>query len=283
MRCGDGDPCKKTGLNTVIGGADGEGRGGLVFDADNPCGMETNEGGVDVAALRRVRLYSDCIEYTGEPGERVMIIGHVLSRTTTREAGPVPIETLNPCGDGVVTTSPRIKLAISSCGIPGEVIIDSDSQISMPAGLITIDALIPGDDAAGDDGWAVMGTTVIASPETFTQTQLVVRACPPAQCWCPGGVLTEWLPGDPEAPETRALIRPRRARSLAVQSVDAGGPTNPLATIVEWSNARGGLPPIGATNVLATTQQTIDPVGAAPFWRVTPAGTGVTSLRWGIV
>jgi len=286
-RCGVGSLCERPGLSVWIGGvAAGEERDGLIFDVANPCGLEVNAARSDVAPLRRVTLWRGCLQYTGAPGERVTVSGHVLSRSRDGIGpGRITWSPLDPCGPGVVSSAPRIKLAVSSCGVPGEVIIDSDSQISVPAGEVTIDALIPaGSTAAGagrDDGWQVLGTVELDSPQTFEEVQLIVRACPPSNEWTPGGVLTEWMPLDFEVPDGRVLVRPRRARSLAVQASDVGVPFAPRAVTVEWRQTltRG----IGATTFAAASQQIVDPWGAAPFLRVLPSASGRAVLRWGIV
>lgn len=281
MGCGDGDPCSKSGRSVLVGGYAGEDRVGLVFDSDNPCGMELSAAGINVAALRRVQLWSDCLQFTGEPGERVIVSGHVLARTEVREAGIFRSSVLNPCGVGVVSSLPRVKLAISSCSIPGEVIIDSDSQISIPAGRVTIELLLPGPNDLGTEGWEVLGSIDVPSGAAYEQAQVVVRACPPSTEWI-GGVLTEWLPLDAETPGERVLVKPRRARTLALHARDnAGPPFGPASVNVEWR--RTLTQSVAATTVPVNTQQTIDPWGAMPFVRVNPSATGMAQLVWGIV
>lgn len=276
-RCGDGDPCDHSGLSVMVGGMQNRStRAGLVFDSDFPCGVEVTPAGVGVAAtaLRRIKLWSGCLQFTGAPGERVMVIGHIMSRArAVGGEGIRPWDRFAPCDQNVQSAQPRMKLAITSCLVPGDVIIDADSAISMPAGNMEIDLLMPSD-------WAVLGTFNI-TPGTFVSTQLIVRACPPINGWCPDGVLSEWLPLDAEVPGARVLVRPRRARTLAVQAAGAAGPPfGPIAVNVEWRDTLTTA--MAATTFTATTQQTVEPFGDAPFVGVNPAATGFAMLRWGI-
>lgn len=283
MRHGCDGGCEDVGgITANIGGERTEEDVLLVFDAENPLGVELNAGGTGRRPLRYMKLWAGCLlDDCGNPlpkGARAIVTGNVISRERTIDvAGEVLFVGPSWQESNVQATQPRIKLAVTACKEQGPTIVDSDSSVVVEAdGSFEVGLLLPA-------SWRMMGTFDTPSPiGAWVDTVVRVRACPLDCCWCPDGVLSEWINTDPEAVTLLALARPRRARTLAVQAVDAGGPTNPLPVIIEWSNVLGGLPPIGATTFAANTQQTIEPFGAAPWLRVNGTGTGIANLRWGI-
>lgn len=279
---GTGDCCERQSPWTVLlGGPAGEDDVGLAFTPNFPAGVELNAVGVPTTPLRTLARWSGTIgqrwnpqtcQWDCAPGSRAIITGSVAAAFRSVVAGAVQF--LTPPLDGGPAAAPRVKLQWAGCaGLP-PVIFDSDSVLVVPAGPCTIDVL-------GPAPWAVMGRLSTATPVTWWDVVLKVLACPLEGCWCPEGELTEWLPVDIEGGivALRELVRPRRARRLAACFVNAPGGV--IAGLVEWRHFPGG-PAIGATTFAATSQQTADPFGAAPYLSVTPAATGTAYLRWGL-
>lgn len=307
--CAQRGPCTNERPWTVLlGGPDliDEADNGLVFSAENPCGAELGTALAqtplvvldawanmlgDVPQSRCTSPASDrsagwcspnddgdcwwCRRPCSKPGARALISGHVLAHATTQGPGVVSSEKIPPCGANVMSSQPRVKLRVTSCGSPGPVIIDSDSVLVVPAGYTEIEVI-------GPASWQIMGRVELEDETLWMDTTLRITGCPISCCYCPAGELTEWLTfADTTELADRVLVRPRRARRLAMHGATLAGV---LATVgVQAMLDPGGVFIIGASAFTAGTP-TLEVIGAAPFWApVSPAGTIRATLRWGIV
>lgn len=271
-----GDPCEspcsaRDPLALTLGGPQREAVAGLVFTPDNPCGIELDAEGVETAPLVSLFRSTYCLGDIECPGARVLITGHVQARVRQGLAVPSTV-TFAPFGGCTGASSePLLKLAITPCGMSGPVIIDSDSEIVVPAGSTQIEVLGPAD-------WHNMGQAP-ATEAGWTDVSLKVSACPLDCCYCPEGFLTEWLRvmrvGEDSA--SRMLVRPRRARRMqaAIASFTA-------VTIDFFHEPTGTVGPLASVNIAPLGQETFDPWGASPYLRIAAADTFTALLRWGV-
>jgi len=254
-------------------------RDGLIFSDDAPLGAEVSATELLRIPMITVARIGGC---AGDPscGGRALITAHVQSVIRVVDAGegpPVFGESL----PNVATSAPRVKLAITSCGVPGPVIIDSDSALVVPTGPVQVRVLVPGPDLAGDGAWQVGGSVPVGF-ESWNDVVLKIAICPMRDdAFWPKGVLTEWLEFSDATPlASRVLLRPRRARSLAAHAVTAAFATNNVLVV---SLADDRTTPIGANTFQAGFPLTADPFGAAPWVTpISPAGLITATLRWGI-
>lgn len=254
-------------------------RDGLLFTNDFPCGTEVSATELLRIPMHTVARIGGC---AGDPscGSRALITAHVQAITTSRTAGDGPL-TFTECAANAHTSEPRVKLAVTSCGAPGPVIMDSDSALVVPSGPVQIRVLVPGPDGAGTGAWQVMGQ-IPAGVEDWTDVVLKIAICPMlGDAFWPKGVLTEWAAlSDATVLAQRILVRPRRARSLAAHAVTAAFATSNVLVV---SLASDQATPLGATTFQAGFPLTADPFGAAPWVTpISPAGLITATLRWGI-
>lgn len=210
----------------LLGGpAASESRESLVFTPEFPCGVEANYTTGEQTPLTSIMVYDGCV---GEdcPGDIVLISGRVQSfrQERTGTIGPFVME---DCASNVARKQPRVKLRVTLCSSMTSLIIDSDSQVAVPAGKVWIEALVPGasalDVSFANGRWQQYGTLTVPVG-VWEDTRLEVRACPLRGC-CPCGVLTNRMlfvdgPIDPQ------LIVPRGARTLAVSASALGVPAD---------------------------------------------------------
>lgn len=274
--------CPSTdGLMLRIGGPapDGVNRRSLVFTPTFPCGIERGPGfaAADDAPLVRIATMKVCVGDGCDPSRMVLIRGHVQAGDSTRGVGVIDPRTFDVC-EGA-SSAPRVKLEIQSCKWAGSVIIDSDSEIAVPSGDVSINVLAPGPNAAGL-GAFVRGQTTIAAPTPWQDVTLRIGACP-LDCYTPPGVLTEWIAGITDvvgSPQDRTLIRPRRARRLEMDNRDNAGAA---ATVqVDFFQELAAITSLGRV-VFATTPVTKNMVGAAQAIQLLGVAAGVnTYITW---
>lgn len=254
-------------------------RDGLIFTDDAPLGAEVSATELVRIPMITVARIGGC---AGDPscGGRALITAHVQSVISSRAAGDNPL-VFGESLDNVATSAPRVKLAVTSCGVPGPVIIDSDSALVVPAGPVQIRVLVPGPDLAGAGAWQV-GGAVPSGFEDWNDVVLKIAICPMiGDAFWPKGVLTEWLEfSDATTLPNRVLLRPRRARTLAAHAVTAAFATSNVL-VVHLADDRNT--PIGANTFQAGFPLTEQPLGAAPWVTpISPAGLITATLRWGI-
>lgn len=248
---------------------------GLAFTVANPCGATVAPVTFVQTPLQTIARWSGCVGDTSAPGNLVLVQGHVQAITEERNSTSPRPNLGSDCLPNSRTTEPHVKLAITSCGKPGPVIIDADSSIVVPAGPITIDVLAP-------IGW---GEGIIPTSEgeglPWTDVTLKVSACPCSCGYTPCGWLTAWGVDDIAALiGTRVLVRPRRARRLQMTGATAAGGTQNIGLIHSWDAAGTRL--FGQTLFQGGFPLTLD-VGGIPY--VIPQSIALVSsfnMRWTI-
>lgn len=270
-----------------IGGptTDVSGRRSLVFTPDFPCGIERGPAfdPAGDAPLVRIATPTFCLGDTCDPTRMVLIRGHVQAGDSVRGPGAIDPRTFDPC-EGA-SSHPRVKLEIWSCHWTGSVIIDSDSEIVVPAGGTSINVLAPGPDPAGAGGW-VRGRTTIPGEEEVSWSDVTLRigACP-LDCYVPPGVLTEWIAGLTDVVGTaaqRTLIRPRRARRLEINSRDTATGAATTTTTDVFQDA-AALTPSLSRIIFPTTPSIVNMPGAFQAIQILGVVAGTNSyVRWEI-
>lgn len=274
-----------------IGGPQaGEDQRSLLFTPDFPCGVERSAAfdPADDRPLQRIRTGNFCLGDGCDPSRMILIRGHVQSLDSVRGPGAIGPRTIDVC-EGA-PSQPRVKLEIWPCGWPGSVIVDSDSEIVVPAGKTSINVLAPGNTIAADGspipntgGWDRLGRATLADATAWTDVTLRVSACPVDCCYCPEGVLTEWISGLTDAAPAladRILVRPRRARRLEVNN--RNNANAPATITLELLRELSGLAAnVVGTVVFPTTPATQNLVGAIQGITVIGQAAGTNALlKW---
>lgn len=267
-------------VTLLLGGpAASEGRQSLVFTPAFPCGVEQNYTTGEQAPLVSIMLYDGCV---GEdcPGDLVLISSRVQTLRQERSGviGPV---VMDDCGANVARKQPRVKLRITHCSSMTSLIIDSDSQVAVPAGKVWIEALVPGPSALdvsfANGRWQQYGSLTVPV-QLWEDTRLEVYACPLRGC-CPCGTLSERMAFVFEGAFDGRLITPRGARELAV-SVDSLGV--PADIRVEYLSQLAAASRIGADTFAANDREAVTIFGDAPAINlVLPADENFNAyVRW---
>jgi hypothetical protein len=256
-----------------------EDRNSLLFTPTFPCGVERSVAfnADDDAPLVRIATGKFCLGDECDPTRLVLLRGHVQAIDSQR--GPGVIDPLNIDACEGASAAPRVKIEVWPCGWPGGVIIDSDSEIVVPAGDTSINVLAPGPRVggvlAGTGGW-VRGRTTLADTTSWTDVTLRIAACP-LDCYVPPGVLSEWFIGIDDTTDVadRILIRPRRARRLELGGIAAAA----IETFL-LQDLAGALPAMGRV-VWPTTPTTLNITGAFQSLIVTGQAAGTAGfMRW---
>lgn len=263
-----------------------ENRTSLLFTPQNPCGVERDPTFDPTlnSPLVRIATARFCLGDGCDPTRMVLIRGHVQSLDSIRGPGVIDPRTIDSC-DGA-SSAPRVKLEVWPCGWPGGVIIDSDSEIVVPAGDTSINVLAPGPNPSGGGGpnaggW-IRGRTTLTDAVGWTDVTLRIAACP-IDCYVPPGVLTEWAAQviDTTPVADRILVRPRRARRLELNTRDALGVAT--ATQVDLLQDTAGATISLGSILFPTGPATVNMFGAAQAIVLVGSGAGTFAyIRWEI-
>jgi hypothetical protein len=265
---------------------------GVVFTPENPCGATVDAPITTQTPLVVIARYGGCVgarqrpgcplvDRDGQPvtedyyedGDMALVRSSILG--LQGDHNPAVRPPFNSCTPGVQSSAPEVKLSIKACGMPEAVIIDSDSELVVPAGPITIDVLTPEDWFVGQGPEGSVETTNL-------DCDLRVTACPCSCAYVPHGVLTEFLQVDAANLERFILVRPRRARALSVSNTVAGSGASQNG-LVQY-HLQNNPAAFGATLFQGGFPLTVEPFGAAPFLSISPpAGIADHILRWAIV
>lgn len=251
----------------------GEEAGGLVFTPTFPCGVEVSSTGVIGAPLRRIGNWQGNVGDPSCPGALALVKGHVQARQFAARPDPLTgFDAFGPC-DPQTSFEPQVKLAISSTGMPGWTLFDSDSAIIVPAGHVTLWVFAP-------VTWQSLGRRPSTVPESWVEVALKVSACPCDCGYTPEGQLTEWLPivGELIAPiADRMLIKPQRARTLEVSSEGLSA-----VRVQAFTNPTGVGAPLSTVSVAPQGREYFENWGA-PYLALESNQTSVAHLRWGLL
>lgn len=233
----------------LLGGAQAsEYRTSLAFTPQFPCGVEYGGDPLTFTPLTPIQVYNGCVGELDVPGAMVLVSARVQSAVRD-SSGIVRPRAMEDCEPGIQRSQPRVKLRVTHCNRATSLIVDSNSQVVVPAGNVRIEALVPGpaepDDTLPNLGaWVEYGSVDVGAETSWWDTRLEVMACPVQCCSC--GVLTERVAitaGSPQ--ESRILMVPRGARKLSVHAVS-------LINVVYLSDADANLPAFGSVDFTAT-------------------------------
>lgn len=216
----------------LLGGSQSsEYRTSLAFTPQFPCGVEYGGDPLTYTPLRPIQVYNGCVGEPSVPGAMVLVAGRVQSALTANPAGVMAPRAMQDCEPGVQRTQPRVKLRVTHCNRATSLIIDSNSQVVVPAGNVRIEALVPGPSASDATlvnfgEWREYGRIEMDGEEPgWWDTRLEVMACPVACCSC--GTLTERIALAEGSPVlSRVFVTPHGSRRLYVSLDVAGAPTD---------------------------------------------------------
>lgn len=258
---------------------------GLVFHPLHPCGAIITPNVVasesDFFDMITIATWEGCLG-DREVSDRVLITGHVTALESNRiPSTRRPI--LGNCADNVTTCVPWAKLKITACGQPGAVIIDSDSEVVIPAGNATIEIIAPGVVTGITGGAWTAGRGPTVAEAAWIDATVRVAACPLTCCYCPEGRLTEWMENENDpGVELIRLLRPRRARRLSVSTARAG--SGPVTTDVRYFNSAINATEFSSRTFPASpsTEELLGSIDSIDAVISTVGQTGFTHVTWGI-
>lgn len=229
--------------------------------------IEARAGGV--TAPLRVMAQIAQQQAIGEPGDVVLVQGHLQSQTasvqSTAEIRAIDILDFPPRRP---QHSPGVKLRIQRCSWPGWIYIDANSHLYVPGGEpISIQLMAP-------EGWTQLpGATPIPEiPFTAEFVDVRVTACVARCCPTRRAQLTMYAPID----EDEIVLVPPGATELALYAGQGGAIFN---SQWQWLNNQGaGFGQFGITGAFANSY--LRPGDMSALQHLEDGGTVSAMMVW---